>query len=76
MDNPLVESLRRLGGLEVQPKQAWTDVARLAAHGIDAVNFGPGYTAQAHQRGEHVSHDELEKSYQVLARLITTPLPM
>ncbi len=42
-------------GASVTAKQAWTDVARLGQVGIDAVNWGPGHAAQAHQAGEHAS---------------------
>jgi succinyl-diaminopimelate desuccinylase len=74
LDNPLVRHFAALCDLELQPKQAWTDVARLAAHGIDAINFGPGRTDQAHQRGEYIEVPALVRSYEALMRLLTAPI--
>ncbi|MGA8891503.1 MAG: M20/M25/M40 family metallo-hydrolase, partial [Anaeromyxobacteraceae bacterium] len=71
VDDSLVARLRDRGGLSVEPKQAWTDVARLAAAGIPAVNFGPGATAQAHQRGEWVEVAAIERAYRSLERFLT-----
>jgi len=70
-DHPLVARLRDRGALAVEPKQAWTDVARLAAAGIPAVNFGPGATAQAHQRGEWVEVAALPAAFRALERFLT-----
>jgi succinyl-diaminopimelate desuccinylase len=69
-DHPLVARLRDRGGVPVEPKQAWTDVARLAAAGIPAVNFGPGATEQAHQRGEWVEVLAIERAYLALERFL------
>jgi succinyl-diaminopimelate desuccinylase len=70
VDHPLVVRLRDRASLDVEPKQAWTDVARLAAAGIPAVNFGPGATAQAHQRGEWVEVAAIERAYRALERFL------
>jgi succinyl-diaminopimelate desuccinylase len=70
VEHPLVARLRDRAGVEVEPKQAWTDVARLAAAGIPAVNFGPGATAQAHQRGEWVEVAAIEQAWLALERFL------
>ena len=73
-NNALLAHWRSLCSLKVAPKQAWTDVARLSTYGIDAVNFGPGDGAQAHQAGEFVRLSALAASCEILMRLITTPV--
>lgn len=76
LDHPLLaewrEAQEKAGmPLEVEAKQAWTDVARLTARGIPAVNFGPGETAQAHQARESIPTAYLEAGYAALRRLLT-----
>lgn len=68
LDHPLIEPWRRRERLPLAPKQAWTDVARFTAHGIPAVNFGPGETAQAHQADEWCSIASLSFAYDALRR--------
>jgi succinyl-diaminopimelate desuccinylase len=68
--SPLVQQLRSIGGFEVQPKQAWTNVADFAARGLDAINLGPGGTRYAHAVDERVEISELERTYDALQRFL------
>jgi len=68
--SPLVQLLREAGGFEVQPKQAWTNVADFAARGLDAVNLGPGGTRYAHAVDERVEIAELERTFEALRRFL------
>jgi succinyl-diaminopimelate desuccinylase len=74
VDSPAVRALQDAGDLEIQPKQAWTNVADFTTRGIDAVNFGPGHTALAHHRDEHVSVDALVTAFDVLHRFLSSPI--
>lgn len=71
-DSPYFKRLVAASGRSAEAKQAWTDVARLSAWGIDAVNFGPGETAQAHQVGEGCSVPALAQSAETLAKLLNS----
>jgi succinyl-diaminopimelate desuccinylase len=65
--SPVVDELRRAGSFEVQPKQAWTNVA---ARGLDAVNLGPGGTRYAHAVDERVEIGELARTFEALQRFL------
>jgi succinyl-diaminopimelate desuccinylase len=69
LDNPVLERLRATG-VEVRPKQAWTDVARFAERDVAAANFGPGTPAQAHQSDEWAKLALLGECYRRLSSFL------
>jgi succinyl-diaminopimelate desuccinylase len=71
LDSPLVERLRQIGPFEIQPKQAWTNVADFSARGLDAINFGPGATRFAHAADEQVEIAALERTYTALRQFLS-----
>ena len=70
VDAPLVRALRSAGDFPIAPKQAWTNVADFTAHGIPAVNFGPGATRYAHASDEQVEIASLVRAYEALRRVV------
>jgi succinyl-diaminopimelate desuccinylase len=70
LGSPIVEELRHAGSFELQPKQAWTNVADFAARGLDAVNLGPGGTRYAHAVDERVEIAELGRTFEALQRFL------
>jgi succinyl-diaminopimelate desuccinylase len=68
-DNPHLGRLRGLVST-VSAKTAWTDVARLAARGLPAVNYGPGEVAQAHKQDESAPAATLEQCFGVMKEFL------
>ncbi len=69
--HPFVKQLIAAGVRGVEPKQAWTDVARFAVAGVPAINFGPGENAQAHQKNESTDRALVFQGYKILFSWLT-----
>lgn len=71
--HPLMAALVALSGRPPRAKLGWTDVARLARHGLPAVNFGPGDPELAHTPGEWVDAASLVRVWAAIRHLIVGP---
>jgi succinyl-diaminopimelate desuccinylase len=70
LTHPLLQSVLAASGGVAYGKLGWTDVARFAARGVPATNFGPGDPSVAHSAGERVERAELESVYRVLRTVL------
>ena len=71
LHSPAAAALVAAADGRVRAKFGWTDVARFAALGIPAVNYGPGDPNLAHRRDEWVSVAQIGVVTDTLRRYLT-----
>jgi len=67
---PAAQEFLAAAGGRASAKYGWTDVARFAALGVPALNFGPGDPDLAHTREEHVATAAITRATDVLRRFL------
>jgi succinyl-diaminopimelate desuccinylase len=72
LSQPAAKALVEAADGRVRAKYGWTDVARFAALGIPAVNFGPGDPNLAHRRDERVPEANITAAAEMLRRYLNT----
>jgi succinyl-diaminopimelate desuccinylase len=71
LTKPAAAALVEAAGGQVRAKYGWTDVARFAALGVPAVNFGPGDPNHAHRVDERVEVAQITAAADMLRRYLT-----
>jgi succinyl-diaminopimelate desuccinylase len=71
LTKPAAAALVDAAGGQVRAKYGWTDVARFAALGIPAVNYGPGDPNLAHRADERVETAKITAATDMLRRYLT-----
>ena len=71
LTRPAAAALVDAAGGQVRAKYGWTDVARFAALGVPAVNYGPGDPNLAHRADERVEAEQITAVTDMLRRYLT-----